>query len=365
MAQAFRPAPETSFKSIRSVDQTSAGRLIERQSERLVFGAFTAANLLDSAQVILGLLTVALFELPQPVILPGPNVVRIGLQSALVPDLRDLVVAELAVGIADQVGDVGAVILAECLQLLDRRSVVVPIIDRRVGRPIAFEEFGIIDAGALVLLLLLGVLVGIRGRGGRLAARRPGSIDHGNRHQCGYKHGKRQKSDRKSGHASLLMSLGQFYIEARPIEHPPLPIIPDTFFWFFGNFFSRRSSSKHEGYVIEMNEVRCRASGRVQRTAVSFAGTIDEPGNLAGKFVIPSKEDAPCSRPFPPHCSQFRFSPLPRLPQAPARQPRRPRPSRLKRTNRLTRTRVRSTPMPGWAAIMSGIPATIVPTRRW
>jgi len=33
------------------------------------------------------------------------------------------------------------------------------------------------------------------------------------------------------------MSLGQFYIEARPIEHPPLPIIPDTFFWFFGNFF--------------------------------------------------------------------------------------------------------------------------------
>ena len=36
-----------------------------------------------------------------------------------------------------------------------------------------------------------------------------------------------------------------------------------------------------------MNEVRCRASGRVQRTAASFAGTIDEPGNLAGKFVIP------------------------------------------------------------------------------
>ena len=36
-----------------------------------------------------------------------------------------------------------------------------------------------------------------------------------------------------------------------------------------------------------MNEVRCRASGRVQRMAVSFEGAIDEPGNLAGKFVIP------------------------------------------------------------------------------
>jgi len=36
-----------------------------------------------------------------------------------------------------------------------------------------------------------------------------------------------------------------------------------------------------------MNEVRRRASGSVQRKAVSFEGTIDEAGNLAGSFVIP------------------------------------------------------------------------------
>ena len=55
--------------------------------------------------MILRLIAVALFDLPQPVILPGLDVVRVGLQSALVPDLCDLVVAELAIGIADQVGD--------------------------------------------------------------------------------------------------------------------------------------------------------------------------------------------------------------------------------------------------------------------
>jgi hypothetical protein len=44
--------------------------------------------------------------------------VRIGLQRALVPDLRDLVVAELAIGVADQIGDVGAVVMTECLQMV-------------------------------------------------------------------------------------------------------------------------------------------------------------------------------------------------------------------------------------------------------
>jgi len=43
-----------------------------------------------------------------------------------------------------------------------------------------------------------------------------------------------------------------------------------------------------------MNEVRRRASGRVQRKAVSFQGAIDEPGNLAGGFVIPSMEETSC-----------------------------------------------------------------------
>jgi hypothetical protein len=39
--------------------------------------------------------------------------VRIGLQRALVPDLRELVVAEFAVGIADQIGDVRMIVAAE------------------------------------------------------------------------------------------------------------------------------------------------------------------------------------------------------------------------------------------------------------
>jgi len=39
--------------------------------------------------------------------------VRIGLQRVLVPDLRELVVAEFAVGIADQIGDVRMIVAAE------------------------------------------------------------------------------------------------------------------------------------------------------------------------------------------------------------------------------------------------------------
>ena len=65
--------------------------------------------------MILRLVAVALLDLPQPIILPGLHVVRIGPQRALVPDLRDLVVAELAVGIADQIGNSGNLVAAERL----------------------------------------------------------------------------------------------------------------------------------------------------------------------------------------------------------------------------------------------------------
>ena len=67
--------------------------------------------------MVLRLVAITLFDLPQAVILPGLDVAGIGLQRALVPDLRDLVVAELAIGVADQVGDVGAVVLSERLEL--------------------------------------------------------------------------------------------------------------------------------------------------------------------------------------------------------------------------------------------------------
>src|ERR1700688_5279873 len=78
-----------------SVNEAGAGRLFECSGERVIFGAVGAAQLADPGQVILRLIAVALFELPQPVILPGPHMVRVGLQCRLGPDLRDLVGAEL------------------------------------------------------------------------------------------------------------------------------------------------------------------------------------------------------------------------------------------------------------------------------
>src|SRR5262245_23511320 len=90
-----------------SVNQSRTRSLFERGGERAIFLACRAGELRDFVQVILRLIAVALFDLPQAVILPGLDVVRIGLERALIPDLRDLVVAELAIGIADQVGNGG------------------------------------------------------------------------------------------------------------------------------------------------------------------------------------------------------------------------------------------------------------------
>src|SRR3984885_13675599 len=145
-------------RSPTSVNEAGTGRLFQRRGERAIFRAVGAAQFADPGQVVLRLITIALFELPQPVILPGPHMVRVGLERPLVPDLRDLVVAELAVGIADQVGDIGAVVLAERLQLLDGGGIIVAVVNRRIGRAIAVDEARIGDAGALVgLLVLLGL----------------------------------------------------------------------------------------------------------------------------------------------------------------------------------------------------------------
>src|SRR5207248_2045609 len=100
-----------------SVDEARARRLVDGFGERAIFLALGADGLSDPVQMILRLLAVALLDLPQPIILPGLDVVRIGLQCALVPDLRELVVAELAVRVADQIGDSGAVVVTERLQL--------------------------------------------------------------------------------------------------------------------------------------------------------------------------------------------------------------------------------------------------------
>src|SRR5512140_3730180 len=125
--------------------------------------------------MILRLVAVALFDLPQPVILPGLDVVGVGLERALVPDLRDLVVAELAIGIADQRGDGGVVVVTERLQLLDCGVVIVAVVDRGVGRAIGGDETAVLEAGALVLLSLLGARR--RRRRGTFIARRVGGSE--------------------------------------------------------------------------------------------------------------------------------------------------------------------------------------------
>jgi hypothetical protein len=65
--------------------------------------------------IFVRLIAVALLNLPQAVILPGQYMARIGFQRALVPDLREFVVAELAMGIADQIAHVRVIVVAKCL----------------------------------------------------------------------------------------------------------------------------------------------------------------------------------------------------------------------------------------------------------
>lgn len=68
----------------------------QRGGQRLILGAVAARERFDLGEVVLRLFAVALFDLPQAVILPGADVVRIRLQCALIPDAGKLVVAELA-----------------------------------------------------------------------------------------------------------------------------------------------------------------------------------------------------------------------------------------------------------------------------
>jgi hypothetical protein len=63
----------------------------------------------------LRLIAVALLNVPQAVMLRRQYMVRIWFQRALVPDLRELVVAELAIEIADQIDLVRLVVVAKCL----------------------------------------------------------------------------------------------------------------------------------------------------------------------------------------------------------------------------------------------------------
>src|SRR5258707_10865357 len=97
------------------INQASAGRLLQRCGQRPILLAAGPANRRDPTQMILRLVAVALLDLPQTVILPGLHMIRICFQGALVPDLRKLVVAELAIGVADQIVDTCVVVMAEGL----------------------------------------------------------------------------------------------------------------------------------------------------------------------------------------------------------------------------------------------------------
>src|SRR6266404_9158212 len=162
-------SPVVVVKISKSVNKAGARRLFQCRGQRAIFRAVGTSQGGDPVQVILRLIAVALFDLPQSVILPGPHMVGVGLERTLVPDLRNLVVAELASGVADQIGDIGAVVLAKRLQLADGCSVIVAVVNRRIGGAITLDKFRIVDAGTLILLFLL---TGIRCRGRRIVAAR-------------------------------------------------------------------------------------------------------------------------------------------------------------------------------------------------
>src|SRR5882672_8928986 len=126
--------------------------------------------------MILRLIAVALLDLPQAVILPGQHMVRIGFQRALVPDLRELVVAEFAIGIADQIGNVRVIVVAERLQLLDRGGIVVAVVDRCIGCGVTLTKCGVLEAGLFGLLELVG---GFGARPLRVSRRRRRRVGRG------------------------------------------------------------------------------------------------------------------------------------------------------------------------------------------
>jgi hypothetical protein len=55
----------------------------------------------------------------------------------------------------------------------------------------------------------------------------------------------------------------------------------------------RADTAEHDEHVIEMNEVRERASDWVQRAAIRFKGMIDGPGHPTGHLAI-SGGTRPC-----------------------------------------------------------------------
>ena len=138
-----------------SIHETSAGRLLQRRGQRSVLIAVGTAYLPDPTQVIFCLLAVALLDLPKTVIVPREDMVRIGFERALIPHLREVVVAELAIGVPDQISDIRVIVVAKRRQLLDSGTIVVTFVNGRIRRAVPLSEGWIADTGTLVSLFAL------------------------------------------------------------------------------------------------------------------------------------------------------------------------------------------------------------------
>jgi hypothetical protein len=159
-------APLSTRVPTNSIHESGAGGLLQCGGQRSVLIAVGAAYLSDPAQVIFCLVAVALLDLPKTVIVPRQDMVRIGFERALIPDLRELVVAELAIGVPDQIGDVRVIVVAERSQLLDGGLIIIAFVNGCIRRTVALGKGWIVGLGALVvdLFLVLKRLVWINWR---------------------------------------------------------------------------------------------------------------------------------------------------------------------------------------------------------
>src|SRR5215469_11220502 len=97
--------------------------------------------------------------MPHAVIGPGQSMLRIGSECLLVPVFGVVIAAELAAGIAEEGGDISIVVITYGPQRGDAALVVFLVINHRISRKIAVEEF---FGRAALVGLLLGV--GLAGR---------------------------------------------------------------------------------------------------------------------------------------------------------------------------------------------------------
>src|SRR5262245_36564735 len=130
-----------------------------------------AADRRDLMQEVFGLEAVALLGVPHAVIGPGARMPRVGGERLFVPDLGVAIAAKLAAGIADIVGNVRMLVVAERAER-DCRGLVLVALDQAIGVTVALAEIPLallLAFRLLVLLVALGLVALFRAlRLGRL-----------------------------------------------------------------------------------------------------------------------------------------------------------------------------------------------------